>query len=135
MRILAFCFMALLSYGAMAQGIPGPGQGPGPGDGIDPCTATYEGSYEYSGGPLVITLRHDYVRDGSGQGVTVELNYRGRLYYGVGHCDGHLADWTLDGGWPHAVEFQWAYGTPAMRGTQWVRRQPYQNFYLSYRGT
>ena len=132
MRILTFCFMALLSYSAMAQGIPGPGQ-PGPGPGIDSCDATYEGSYEYSGGPLVITLRHDY-SDPSGLGITVELNYRGRIYYGTGRCGNRRADWTLEGGWPHYVEFQWAYGTPAMRGTQWVRRQPYQNMYLSYRG-
>ena len=127
MRILALCFTALLSLGASAQGVPGPGQ---PGPGADSCNATYQGSYEYSGGPLWITFERQNWRGD----IFVRLNYRGQVYYGQGRCGSRGFDFQLRGGWPHAGEFAWAYNVPQMQGTQWVRGRPYQGFYLNYRG-
>lgn len=129
MRIIALCFTALLSLAALAQGVPGPGQ-PGPGPQIDSCNATYNGSYQYSGGPLWITLER---LDWNGN-INVTLDYRGQLYYGQGRCDGRGVSFRVRGGWPHEAQFAWAYGRPQMRGTQWVRGRPYQGFYLEYRG-
>ncbi len=118
MKLLAVLILSLFSSLAFAGG----GYGQRPSD--DQCNMTYEGSFQFGGGPLTITFE----RTGYNT-VDVISNYRGWVVYGDGFCDETGVRYRLQGAPPQSGRFFYGpYGVESLRGTQFVNGRPYQGF-------
>lgn len=118
MKLVAVLILSVFSSFAFAGG------GYGQGRSEDPCNMTYDGSFQFGGGPLNIRL----IRTGYNS-VDVISRFRGWVVYGYGYCDETGVRYRLDGAPPQSGRFFYGpYGIDSLRGTQFVNGRPYQGF-------